>query len=311
MQRIRKYISLTLVLVLSIIFISCKSLKHKDDSKTVNIIVEQQSTDDMEALKDILKGFKDKYNNYNVNIKETTSIEEIKKYIKEKEGDIIICNRPNFLELHKLGLISELTSYFENSKLQDEFYNIISSYGKIGEKFYGMALLPYSLEFIYNENAISKLVENNNINNLNDLLIFFKNHNINIPVILPKELNVEMAISTLIANSIIKENNIVDIYDGEKGMQNNITVINEVLNTLSNFKEKKEMNFDLFYYAKEDVLNSLEIGEKPIALVTSLIGVGNKEFENLSFLGEINKEMIKTTPPIFSNYIVAVTDNNL
>ncbi|MPQ43972.1 extracellular solute-binding protein [Clostridium tarantellae] len=309
MIKLKQIIGIFLILTLSISCFGCKRRNLTNQTnETINILLESQYTSDKEAVELILKGFKDRYSKIPINIKEFKSINEIKEDISEKKYDIILCSRPNFLELHKLGLINKLTSYFENSNIQEKFYNITLSYGKIGEEFYGMALFPYSLEFIYNENILKNLIGNRDINNFEDLINIIKENNIRIPMILPKELNLELALSTLLANSIIKKDNLIDIYNGEKEIKSNKILIEEVLNTLN--KVKKEVGFNYFYNVNIDDINKLDKENIPMALVTSLVGVGNKDFKDLFFLGEINKELIKTTPPIFSNYIVCSVNNN-
>ncbi len=48
------------------------------------------------------------------------------------------------------------TSYEKNNITKD-YYNVFNSYGRFKDKYYGLPIIPYTIEVLYNTEALNKL----------------------------------------------------------------------------------------------------------------------------------------------------------
>ncbi len=60
------------------------------------------------------------------------------------EIDVIFTNRNTLIELSKKGVLSDLQDTYEENNISDRYYDIMGSYGRVGDKYYGIGVVPYS-----------------------------------------------------------------------------------------------------------------------------------------------------------------------
>lgn len=300
MRKIRYFGFILLVLVLALIVTSCGQ-KVEKERRNLTIGVEEGKEEDYKAIELLIEGFKSTHNGYDVVVKTEKDLNGVKEDIINKHFDVIISSRKTFLRFNEQGLTKELTSYFNQNKAQGKFYNIIYSYGKIGEKLFGMGMLPYSMEFVYNKTSLPESLKE--VNDLESLKSFIKEKNIKIPVVLPEDTNLELALSSIVYNNIIKQNSLLDIYDTEKSEYLQVEDISDTFKDLNMLVTEYGLNEEDFIVANKDVLEKVNSGEFTIALVSNRAG-GNTQYENIESISSINMREYKVTPPIVINYMV-------
>ena len=300
MRRYRYVKAIIVIVILTITITGCMQ-KGEKARKTLTIGVEEGVEEDYKGIELLIEGFKKSHNEYDVIVKTEKDLNGVKEDIINKHFDVIVSSRKTFLRFNEQGLTKELTSYFNQNKAQGKFYNITYSYGKIGEKLFGMGMFPYSLEFVYNKLEIPK--ELAEVNDLESLKAFIKKSDIKIPVILPEDNNINLAISSIVYNNIIKQNSLLDVYDTEKSEYLQVFDISEMFKELNMLVTEYRMNEERFFCADKDALDKVNNGEFPIALITNRAGENN-QYDQLESLSGVNVNGYKVTPPIVINYII-------
>lgn len=306
-MRQKRYKIIILVIIMLSSLIGC-TRKDNVETKKLTIALEYSDLEDFSEIRKIINEFSNTNSEYKINVQLINDMEKVKDSIIKKEVDIIISMRNSFLDLNKNGLAKDLTSYFNQNKLQDSFFNITYNYGKIGDKYFGVGLLPYSLYLVKNKN-FSDEKDINSKNNIDSIFTILNKKNKKVPVILPKELSLELALSTLVANNIIKDTSLIDIYDGDKIKYSKKDEIQEIFKELSELINQYKIDGNKFYLSNEETLDKINNGEIPIALITSRAGK-NKIYPNIEIVEIEKKQEYNVTPPVFINYMVYASSNS-
>ena len=287
----------------------CKGEESNSEEKngTLSIVLEKGNVGDLENINIILENFKKAHENYSVSIIEKEDIKNIKQDIINKKYDVIISSRDTFLTLNESGLIKDLTSYFNQNKSQSKFYDIVYAYGKVGDKNLGMGLLPSSIEILYNKNKLSDYLKENNA--LEGLKNIINEKDIKIPYILPSDLNINLAISSIASNNLIKENNLISIYNGDKNKYLDVVDINNMFSLLNILSKDYGLSGKKFIKSDISILESLDNGKIPFAVTTSDIAK-DLNYSNIESLENLEINGYKVTPPILSRYTVYATSSS-
>ncbi|MDO4534999.1 MAG: extracellular solute-binding protein [Clostridium perfringens] len=297
-------------LCISMIFMEgCQNAQggKEKTSGTLSIALEKGQIEDLDDIKIILDNFKKSHENYTVTIIEEDDFKNIKQDIIDKKYDIVISSRNTFLTLNENGLIKDLTSYFNQNKSQSKFYDIVYAYGKVGDKNLGMGLIPSSIEILYNKNKLSDILKENNA--LSSLKSMITNEKLKIPYILPEDLNINLALSSIVSNNLIKENNLISIYNGDENKYLDVIDITDMFKLLNTLSKDYGLKGNKFIKSDISVLESLNNGEIPFAITTSEIAK-SLDYSNIESLSNLGINDYKVTPPILSRYTVYATSSS-
>lgn len=307
MKKNNKNICLVILCVILIITsLGCtakKNEKFKGDS--LGILIEDSSTSDMDKINKVIEGFKGIYKDWQVNVTTEGDQDKLKEFIDSKKFDLYICKRNTLLKEAKEGIIKDSTSYFQQNAIGEKFYNINVSYGRMENKNYGLGLFPYSISFIYNKNEIGKnLVEGKSAIDLISLTSIINRKDFKIPVILPKELNEQMAISAVIANNVVESSTLEKMYDIGKEKYKNEIKLQEVFNTLSKLSKDYKLSNEYIYRADANVIKDIESGIVPFGFISTSLAKDVKESVNIETLSGVDSSQLKISPPVIIEHIV-------
>jgi raffinose/stachyose/melibiose transport system substrate-binding protein len=266
----------TFIFILIILFIfpslSCQSKNKDNKEKNLNIYIDIK---DKSAL-NIIKFITDEYKKENPQSK--LKINDVlgggnnifSDISKGTEADLILTSRNTMIELSEKGLISDMGQYYEKNKIGENFYNIVSAYGRISDKYYGISILPYSFEVYYNSDALNKLGITP-LTNIKDVLNIAKklnSNNVRIPVIVPEDLDINIMLSSIIASNSIKISNLDLIYDNknEYSKMNEMQSVFDIINKIVKESSIRKNSFEL---GNESSFTALANGSIPIVISTS------------------------------------------
>lgn len=308
-KKFLNFIFCLIILVIMTLEQGCQNINYmaQNNKKNLSIAIESNTSEDFKYINTILDNFKNSHKNYDVSIINGDNLKDIKQDIMDKKYDIIISSRETFLTLNEYGVIKNLTSYFNQNKSQSKFYDIVFSYGKVGDKNLGMGLMPSSIEVLYNKNNLSNILDDSS--NLEYLKSITANKNFKIPYVLPKDLNINLALSSIVSNSIIKENNLVSIYNGDKNKYLDVVDIPKMFKYLNILNADYKINGERLIKSDIGVLESLNSGEIPFVITTSGVAE-NLDYSNIDSLSNLGINTYEVTPPILSRYIVYATSSS-
>jgi ABC-type glycerol-3-phosphate transport system substrate-binding protein len=254
---------------------SCKSKsKISEDSKekSLNVYIDIK---DKNAL-NIIKTLTEEYKKANPEVK--LKINDIlgggnnifEDISKGTEADLIFTSRNTMIELSQKGLISDMAQYYERNKIGEKFHNIMSAYGRIGDKYYGIGLMPYTIEVFYNGEALRKLgiTAPTNIKEMNSVIKKLSSANMKIPVVLTDDLDINIALSSIIASNSVNLSELDDDYDNASAYKE-ISNMQKIFEGTNAVVKEAQLNKNIFELGNESTIASLAKGTVPILISTS------------------------------------------
>lgn len=284
----KKYICFLLIFTLGIMSVACKKVDKSKDNEVI-ILVENNKIPVMDNLNKLLDKYKE--NNSEVNLQVITK-DDIKDAINKKEisPDILITTRCSFIEIFKENELQAIDEIIKEEKYNENFYNINSSSARLQDKYYGIGVFPYTIDFLYNPKALEKLnikVPEDSEEVLN-LLKAIKDKNIKIPYILPGEVSMELALSSYIANSLLISSQLKDIYGGSEDEYKKLESMQQMFSIINSIVSSGQFNINNFYEGTEHNIEELENGDIPILIGTSYLSKNINKVNSIKTISNIN-----------------------
>ncbi len=271
----KKVISMLMIILICINFAACRN-KNKSSSegkeKSLNVYVDIKDKNSLNIIKFLTEEYKKDNPKTKLKINDVLGggnnvFEDISK---GTEADLVFTSRNTMIELAEKGLIGDMAQYYERNKIGDKFYKIISAYGRVGEKYYGIGMMPCTMEIFYNGEALKKLgiAAPASIKEMSSVIKKLSSSNIRIPVVVTEDLDINTALSSIVASNTIKlaqldtEYNNIEAYKNMKDMQKIFEGVNTAV---------KEANIskNTFELGNEATITSLANGTIPLIVGTS------------------------------------------
>ena len=275
LEILKKLCSVLIVLIMVFSISACKSeTKEKSEKqKKLNIFLDTTDTYSSNVIKFLIDDFKK--NHPDVEIK-LNDILGGKSNIMETinlgtEIDVIFTNRNTLIELSKNGVLNDLESTYEKGAMGDRYYDIMSSYGRVGDKYYGIGVVPYSIELLYNKASLEK-TQISNPNNLEQWLNVLKQINakgVKTPVVLTEDVDINGILFSLVASKGVNIHDIEENYDsGEEGYKK-LKGMQEIFNQLNSLVKDKGITKNSFELGNEQSVNNFNAGDSPLLVAIS------------------------------------------
>ena len=300
-----------IMIVFSVFCTSCKKNPNSNE-KLLNLYIDIRDTHSLNIINIIIDEYKKDNPNSKINVKNSLGSKVIFEDInKGSEADIIFNTRNTMIELSQKGLISDMTPYYEKDKISDRFYKILSEYGRIGDKYYGIGLIPYSVEIVYNNQALSnlKIKAPNNLTEFNNVLLKLREHSIRVPVLLTEDLDTNFALASLFINSKVKSRVLESTYDSNESSLLKMSDIQIALNDINTLVKGGVVDKNSFEMGKEITINNINNGNIPIMICISyynniFTSTGLGIVDDFSFYNNV-----KSNVPIIVNCLMTIPTN--
>ena len=283
----------------------------KNEKSKLGIYIDIKDKYSLEIINLLVNQFQSENSDVEINIGNilggnTTIFEQINS---GKQSDIIFTNRNNMLELYKKGLISDISNQYKDNKINENFYDIVNAYGRIRESYYGIGVIPYSVEFLYNKDELKKMGIDNpaTVKEWMSILKKVRQGNSRIPVVLTEDLDINSFLMSLALDDSLKMQDLSEAYGGgvesykeNKSMQKGFDMVNKLV---------KEGYFDAntFEVGNENSISRLTNGDTPLLISTSYF---NRKF-NEGNVGVVEKnnlnESISSNVPVIVNALMCLS----
>lgn len=318
LKKYSRIIIMLLILIMSMNSFGCKKQSAQKE-KSINIYVDSKD----KASTNVIKYFTEEYKKNNPNIKlsvnnslgtDDTIIQDI---TKGNAGDIVFTTRNTMIELFQKGLLSDMGPIYEKNNISDKYYNVLASYGRIGDKYYGIGVMPYTVEFFYNIEALNKLklTPFNNIGDLGSILKKVNASNIKIPVVLSEDLDIYNGLASIIFTNKIKIEKMEKSYGSSKEKYKNMKEMQEVFDDINYMVKEGILNKNTFVGGNESDINSLIRGDIPLLISTSYYNNNfsldnNSSTFNIGILDDYSGIVnYKGTVPVIVSTIICIPVN--
>jgi len=290
---------------------ACKS--NNEDQKKLNIFLDTTDESSSEVIKFLIDDFKK--NNPDVEIKLNDILEDESNIMETinlgTEVDMIFTNRNSLIELSKNGVLSDLQDTFDENTISDRYYNIMGSYGRVADKYYGIGVVPYSIELLYNKANLKELNISNptNLDQWLSVLSLLNKKNIKTPVVLTNDMDANEYLFSLIASKYINIHDIEDKYDSGEEPYKKLKSVQEIFKKFNSITKDNGITNNSFELGNRQTVINFDNGESPLLVSTSYYN-SKLSAENIGVIGDYDSNSnYGTNVPIIVNSLISVPVN--
>ena len=303
-MKYKKICSVILVLIFfSASSVGCTKKDSSKDAKQINIYVGIKDTKSLSDLKNLFDGYKKENAGIKMNI--TSSIGNImEENISTSIPDIMFISRNDMIKLVNKGLLSDIKSYNEENKIDERYFSIFNSYGRINDKSYGVPILTSTLEVLYNMDAINKLKLNEpkDSTSIRELIKNLNKGSVRIPVVINENKYINSELFSLLVNNTIDISKLDGEYDGGLEAYKNIQM-NRPFDILKTMVKEDILGKYTFEIGNESTMNKFDKGDIPLIVATS---AHINELKSSSIKCYDNYSKYKEVIPVIAEALVCV-----
>lgn len=306
-KKVVKYICFFIsnLLIFSTLPACSKNSSKNESGKELNLYVEVKDKSSLDIIKSLVDEYKKKNPGMKANIndvldKSSTAVDQINK----NKVDILFTSRSKMIEYAKKGVLMDISNYYEKNKINEKYDNIITSYGRYQDKYYGIGLAPNALEIVYNKDALSNLGLGipKDISELLNLIKIMKSKSIRIPVVFKEDLDIYGGMSAIIANNIVKEKELESSYQSAN-LQQMFSYINLLV-------QQGIIDKNTFETGNESTVKAFSTGSTPILITLSQYN-NSLSGSNIGLLENYGTfQNIQGNIPIIMSCVVSVATNS-
>lgn len=287
MKNIKKILISILICSICFSFIGCSKgkknkVEEKGGLKEINICTNLEDRDNLYLINYIKNQYESINTKYRVNITNFTEFNEITAILNEKKVDLIFSDRNNMIQLADKGFVGELSLIIKEEKIKERYYEVLSNYGTHNNGIYGVGILPFSVEMLYNGNVADKM-KLSYPKDINDIFSLFKQLNskgMEVPVILPEDIEINEVLFSTIFSNIALENNIDEFYGSSDKYYKDSKDIQKVFQYINYLQKNNILNNKTFKRVSSDNLKEIQGKEYPL-IIAAYNGKGLNKFEEI------------------------------
>jgi raffinose/stachyose/melibiose transport system substrate-binding protein len=313
MLRIAKCGIITLAFFFSLNAASCsKKNQSGNEKKKINIYVDVKDKYSLNVVKFMVDQYKKEKSSTEVNLINPLDSDKLEEdIVKGDAGDLILTSRNTMISLSKKGLLNDFANIYSKNKISDKYYNILSAYGRIGDKYYGVGIMPFSIEVFYNTANLKK-IGLQAPSNIGDLVGIFKKvneSNMKVPVLLPEDLDIYNGLASIIFSNTSDLSKLEEKFDSGKQGYKGLTEMQRLFNDVFYLTKEKSINPETFELVNEVTVKRLVSGDTPVLIGSSyLIKELKEELKNpdIGVIEKYNISNIKENIPVIVNCVAVV-----
>lgn len=307
-MKYKRIMIIFLLVFLSLDLISCSIINRKEmQEKQLNLYIGVKDKESLNAIKILTDFYQKKNPDVKLNINNIIG-DKIDYNIGEK-NDILFINRWDMLDLAHRGLISDMKNFFKENDIVSRYYSIMKVYGRFNDKYYGVPIMPCTLEFLYNKNSFDKLKISapDTLADFENIMKKFNSGSDKIPAILGENIDVNNAIFSIVSNNnLIPMRRLENMYDSRVSEYGRFSYIQNVFKDINELVKKNVINKNIFEMGNEVTLDKFNNGDIPMVLVSSYY-VRDLNSRDIS---SINDKLPVMKTPVISNVLMCVPNDS-
>ncbi|MFD3156262.1 ABC transporter substrate-binding protein [Haloimpatiens sp. FM7330] len=312
MKILKKYLIVFLSLVVLLGCAGCSKKQNTNNVRNINIYSDMEDSKMLYLINFIKEEYEKENTNVKISFNNISDGQQMINILNKETADIIFTNRNNMIELARKGLIADLSTVAEENKLYERYYDIMWLYGKYNNKQYGMGIIPYSVEIMYNKKVLDSMDLDypKDINGLYNILKVLNKNSIKVPVITTKNTNIYSLLFSCVVNNEIGINNVEEHYDSSKKYYENSTKMQKAFDYINKMYKESILSNKTFKILNEDQIDELSDESTPLIMVTTnnMVKSSQKGFE----LGKtLDLSNIKFKKPVVVDSIFSISNNSV
>jgi ABC-type glycerol-3-phosphate transport system substrate-binding protein len=288
--------------------IGCKSKQNEQskEKKKLNVYVNVKDKYSVNIIKFLIDEFMKEKKDIEVTLNNPLDGDKMEEdIVNSSAGDLILTSRTTMIELTRKGLLNDLTTAYTKNNINDAFYNIMSTYGRVGDKYYGIGIVPYTVEVFYNTENLQKqgLSIPKNIGDIVGILKKMNENKTRVPIVFPEDLDIYNGIASIIASNTIDIQKLEKNYDSGMSNYKLITEMQKLFNDVYFLSKYGSVNKDTFEVAGDNAINRLTEGDIPILIGLSYLSKDIKD-KKIGVIEKYNITQNKEVVPVIMNCLV-------
>ncbi|MBU3110922.1 ABC transporter substrate-binding protein [Clostridium lacusfryxellense] len=311
LKELKKICSIFIILIMVLNLSACKS--GKEDQKKLNIFLDTSDIYSSEVIKFMIDDYKK--SNPDVEVKLNNVLGEKSDIMdtinKGTEVDMIFTNRNTLIELSKKGVLSDLYDTYEENNISDRYYDIMGSYGRVGDKYYGIGVIPYSVELLYNKANLEKLKIANptSLKKWLDVLKQINAKGMKTPIVLTDDVDADGFLFSLVASKVINIHEIEESYDSGEESYKKIKGVQDIFKEFNSLAKDKVITKNSFELGNKQSVINFNNGDSPLLVAISYFN-SKLNGSNIGIVEDYdNNSKFGSNIPIIINSLLSVPVN--
>lgn len=264
-----KFNYICLIMVVICVLVSCG--KKENSGKEIEIYFNEKTVQKIDVIKRVVKTYED-VSGKKIKLIGVSDENEIKKNIKEKsEAKLVVLDGYSFYDFIENDLLRDLTYLYKEKRTREKFSIITNVYPRQNGRYWGISLMPFSLDLILNVDYLEKLGVRIEKDNMAEAIMQLKEKDIKIATWIESEYSKELLLSALVANDTV----IYELSEREitGAIEKKITSIKDgqrIFDEMYKYYQMGSFREENFVEGDESILKQFNEGKIPAILTTTL-----------------------------------------
>lgn len=268
----KKIYSGILIAMLLLSLAGCKKKNEEEKKpKELNIYVDVKDKHSLDIVKMVTDEYKKAKPDIKVSITSPIAGKVEEDISKNEKIDLVITNRNTMIKLVSKGLLNDVGTYFDKYKITSNYCSIVNSYGRYLDKYYGMAVIPYSIEIFYKIDALKKLGLDvpKSTNDIQNIIKKCNSASIKIPVVVTDDLDTYNALASIFISNKVNAQKLESIYGRSKEEYIKMQEMQTVFDEINGIIKSLMINGNTFEIGNSNTVERFVSGDMPLMICTS------------------------------------------
>lgn len=300
---------ITIIVFISSITGCAKKTKASEEKKKINVYIDLKDKDNLEIIRSILDEYKKDNKDTELVLNNLLVDNKLEEDLIQGKIDLLIISREKMISLSQKGLLSDMAPVHSNNKMDEKYYNIIGSCGRIGDKYFGLGLMPSSIEIIYNPEGLKKsnMEEPKDIKEALEAIKKLNASGTKIPVKLPEEIDIKQLPAAFVFTNVADMEKIQESYGSSKEGYSKLQ-LQPVFDAIHKLVKDGYLNGDTLEVATDSTIDRLINGDVPLIIADSSISKKIKD-SKLQVVKEYNTADGKIKTPVICSGLLCIPAN--
>ncbi|MBP2032784.1 ABC-type glycerol-3-phosphate transport system substrate-binding protein [Clostridium algifaecis] len=281
----------------------CSFKKEVSREKQLNLYIGVKDKENLNTIKTLTDLYKKKNPKLKLNVNNFVN-DKIDSNIVNN-NDILFIKRDDMFNFSRKGLISDMKNFYTENNIANRYYSVMKSYGRFNDKYYGIPIIPYTFELLYNKKYFEKekIKVPETTEEFHNLLKKINSTSEKVPVILNEGMDINNGLFSLMAaNELISMSKLQEIYDSSPEKYKELTYIQKIFNNINNLTKSGYITKDTFQLGNESAISKFDRGEIPLIFMSSYYINDIKS----QYIGSLDEKLPNIKIPVISNMVMCI-----
>lgn len=307
-----RVIAILLIVVCTFNLYACGRKEESLKNKQINLYIGVKDSESLNIIKFLTDEYKKENPKVQLNINNAIG-SKIEDDINERKGvDVVFTSRNDMLKLVRKSLLVDMWDLYEENNLSDRYYTVAKAYGRFNDRYYGISIIPYTIEILFNKDALNKLNLKVpvTISEVEGILKVLNSSSQRVPVVLNEGMDINNTIFSIVLNNMIPMRKLENIYDSSASEYKQLTQVQKSFDVLENLVKGGYINKDTFEIGNENTIEKFNRSNIPV-LIASSYYADKFESSNIECLKSYDSEgKNKLKVPVMSDVIISIPMNS-